>query len=265
MEDSLTLIDTVFIKTIDTLKINDTIFVGIINQKSYSSFFCDPSWIVAIAAIISAILSIIIYGKSSALAKRSLRNDINAGWVKLTDSRILFWKHIEAGYDIWKQEIGYNSLNENDRPSNDLSELVLNVGLPENIEKIKDYTTAEYILNEIRGVNGRPLQNRLLQFLSRIYPSEPNINSIILSTIKSHSPKSFLSFDKARMDLSLSYNSWAETTDIKYLKKRFYDDYCLIVLLSWIELCITEKLKHKWSNRPYLFKLARDIEKSRNR
>lgn len=268
MADSSGIIDPIVQQIVDTIRVSDTMFVSIIDtvqMAQSTSNFDYSSWAIVFIALVSLLVSIIIFLHSKKLQDRLSINEINEGWVKLTDSRIIFWDKIDTCFELWKKRLSAPLSNLRQQSIEDIGDLVELAGIPANLDEIGNREGANSFLKKIESTTTNESQKIIIQFFRNVYPPKGQGDSILRYFGESSGKANLETFNKSRINLSLAYNNWAATSDMQYLRNRFSDDYCLIASLSWLELILVESLGNKWSSRTNLFKLACEIQKEKDK
>jgi len=231
-----------------------------------SSFFSWPQILSIILGAGGLLVSVIAFRKTTRWNNHIRKTEINKYWMELTKSRLLIWETLDEIYEIWKQEIkwGPNSpLNHVWLES--LGLLLEKAGLPPNRE-IKD--NWEAFFHRIENAGNDLAAKWIYQFCKRIYPDKKNQTSILITYFANKANpdlKRYIEFYKARAELTVALNGWAETDDkfFRYLCKKFNKDMAILSILYWLELALYGHIgSYRWSDRTDFYKLAREISKS---
>lgn len=211
----------------------------------------NPAWFTALAAVFSIFITLIVFRYTRRLHDRAIKIEINARWVELTRSRLVFWEALEDSYEVWKQEIA----NGTKLPMDDL---IWKAGIPLDIGTIDEPMAYKERLSKELKDQDSP-KRWILQFSKRIFSSHGPNKSILPAKPEPGYRHSFYEFYQACAGLSHALNGWSETIPLKYLIMRFRGDFVLIIMLVWLELSLIERLGKRWADRGHLFKLALKI------
>ena len=202
------------------------------------------AWVAAIAAVVAAAAGL--------LAERRRKIDRKAEMDRkhgeLAGCREIFWTALREAYDQFR-------LADIQAPEQ-LVGLIFSAGLPTDLVPRKEKDLRLWPVEHARGLD--PDQRLLWQFVTQIYPPRgTRTGKVTEFSIISQSDAE--QFHNARGELARFWNGWVPSMPMRYLRKQYAGHHDQMIILSWLEIALTQWTDQAGEGKTHLFRLAKAI------